>query len=107
MTSTTYSRLIAYDVIVCDKLEPGTVARYKGQEESTYGMIISVTADEVMVLWSQEPNCLDFSKFAFPLVRRVFNPLIMQDLVSVQPMTLPAGLTFYLDHQTSGSTGNS
>ena len=34
---------------------------------------------------------------AFPIVRRVFGSLIANDLVSVQPMSLPSGLIFFLD----------
>ena len=47
---------------------------------------------------------------ALPLVRRVFGEIVAKDLVSVQPMNLPAGLIFYLDFQygtsTSGVTAN-
>lgn len=42
-----------------------------------------------------------FSAVAFPLVRRVFAGLLAQDLVSVQPMSLPSGLIFFLDFTTS------
>jgi hypothetical protein len=42
-----------------------------------------------------------FAAVAFPLVRRVFGSLIAQDLVSVQPMSLPSGLIFFLDFTTS------
>jgi hypothetical protein len=42
---------------------------------------------------------------ALPLVRRVFGEIVAKDLVSVQPMNLPAGLIFYLDFQY-GSTGD-
>jgi len=38
-----------------------------------------------------------FASVAFPLVRRVFGGLIANDLVSVQPMSLPSGLIFFLD----------
>jgi len=38
-----------------------------------------------------------FNKIAFPLVRRVFAQLIANEIVSVQPMSLPSGLLFYLD----------
>ena len=44
---------------------------------------------------------------ALPLVRRVFGEIVAKDLVSVQPMNLPAGLIFYLDFQygTTDATG--
>ena len=52
-----------------------------------------------------------FAAVAFPIVRRVFGGLIANDLVSVQPMSLPSGLIFFLDftfgHTVNGSTGDS
>ena len=39
-----------------------------------------------------------FQQIAFPIVRRVFGNLIANDIVSVQPMSLPSGLLFYLDY---------
>jgi hypothetical protein len=40
-----------------------------------------------------------FASVAFPIVRRVFGGLVANDLVSVQPMSLPSGLIFFLDFQ--------
>ena len=53
-----------------------------------------------------------YNKIAFPLVRRVFGQLLATELVSVQPMNLPAGLLFYLDFQydrnkSGGTAGGS
>ena len=48
-----------------------------------------------------------FAAVAFPLVRRVFGNLIANDLVSVQPMSLPSGLIFFLDFVYSPNVGNS
>ena len=42
-----------------------------------------------------------FAAVAFPIVRRVFGGLIANDLVSVQPMSLPSGLIFFLDFTTA------
>jgi|DEB0MinimDraft_10_1074344.scaffolds.fasta_scaffold13006_2 hypothetical protein len=42
-----------------------------------------------------------FSAVAFPIVRRVFGELIANELVSVQPMSLPSGLIFFLDFTSS------
>jgi hypothetical protein len=44
-----------------------------------------------------------FAAVAFPIVRRVFGGLIANDLVSVQPMSLPSGLIFFLDFTHEGS----
>jgi len=46
-----------------------------------------------------------FAAVAFPLVRRVFGNLIANDLVSVQPMSLPSGLIFFLDFLYSPDSG--
>jgi len=45
-----------------------------------------------------------FAAVAFPIVRRVFGGLIANDLVSVQPMSLPSGLIFFLDFVHSPDT---
>jgi len=44
-----------------------------------------------------------FAAVAFPLVRRVFGSLLANDLVSVQPMSLPSGLIFFLDFTHEGN----
>jgi hypothetical protein len=46
-----------------------------------------------------------FASVAFPIVRRVFGGLLAQDLVSVQPMSLPSGLIFFLDFTFSRDSG--
>lgn len=46
-----------------------------------------------------------FSNVAFPIVRRVFAGLIANELVSVQPMSLPTGLLFYLDYTYGSNVG--
>jgi hypothetical protein len=51
------------------------------------------------VLWS---DSFSDHTFAFPRVRRQYSQLIANDIVSIQPMSLPAGLIFYLDY-TYGS----
>jgi hypothetical protein len=48
-----------------------------------------------------------FTKFIFPVLRRVFPNLIANEIVSVQPMTAPVGAVFYLDYiygTTKGQT---
>jgi len=46
-----------------------------------------------------------FQNVAFPIVRRVFGGLVANELVSVQPMSLPSGLLFYLDYTYGTSEG--
>jgi hypothetical protein len=50
-------------------------------------------------------NVEGFASVAFPIVRRVFGGLIANDLVSVQSMSLPAGLIFFLDFTRTGTHG--
>ena len=45
-----------------------------------------------------------FASVAFPIVRRVFGGLVANELVSVQPMSLPSGLIFFLDFTHSNDT---
>ena len=45
-----------------------------------------------------------FAAVAFPIVRRVFAGLIANDLVSVQPMSLPSGLIFFMDFKFSDNS---
>ena len=42
---------------------------------------------------------------ALPLVRKVFGQIAAKDFVSVQPMSLPSGLVFFLDFQYGGIAG--
>ena len=46
-----------------------------------------------------------FTNIAFPIVRRVFGGLVANELVSVQPMSLPSGLLFYLDYTYGSNVG--
>ena len=50
-------------------------------------------------------NIRGFQNVAFPIVRRVFGGLVANELVSVQPMSLPSGLLFYLDYTYGTSQG--
>ncbi len=52
-------------------------------------------------------NVEGFATVAFPIVRRVFAGLIANDLVSVQPMSLPSGLIFFLDFSFGNELGGS
>ena len=104
-----------------EKLTEGIVARDLGQEgaalitkwESTgllEGLDNDVTKNNMARLLENQAkellreastmaggNVEGFSSVAFPIVRRVFGELIANELVSVQPMSLPSGLIFFLD----------
>ena len=42
-------------------------------------------------------NAGEYTKYIFPVLRRVFPNLIAQELVSVQPMSSPIGAVFYFE----------
>lgn len=46
-----------------------------------------------------------FANIAFPMVRRVFGGLVANELVSIQPMSLPSGLIFYIDYTYGNNVG--
>lgn len=46
-----------------------------------------------------------FSNIAFPIVRRVFGGLVANELVSIQPLSLPSGLIFYIDYTYGSNVG--
>jgi hypothetical protein len=50
-------------------------------------------------------NVGSFTKFIFPVLRRVFPNLIANEIVSVQPMTAPVGAIFFLDYVYGTSKG--
>ena len=66
------------------------------------GILIAISEEQVTILWSVPPDenerVKQFSTIAFPVVRRVFGSQIANQLVSTRPMSLPAGLIFYLDY---------
>lgn len=50
-------------------------------------------------------NVGSFTKFIFPVLRRVFPNLIANEIVSVQPMSAPVGAVFFLDYIYGTSKG--
>lgn len=48
---------------------------------------------------SSTADIIGFQNVAFPIIRRVFAGLIANELVAVQPMSLPSGLIFYMDYR--------
>ena len=48
------------------------------------------------------PEPADFKRISIPLVRRLYPQLIADKIVSVQPLTGPTGLPYYLRYKYSG-----
>ena len=78
------------------------------RERSTMAVLLENQAKELL----REANTMSsgdvqgFAAVAFPIVRRVFAGLIANDLVSVQPMSLPSGLVFFMDFKRGTRVGN-
>lgn len=76
-------------------------------KRSTMAVLLENQAKELL----REANTMaagdvqGFASVAFPIVRRVFAGLIANDLVSVQPMSLPNGLIFFMDFRHSNDLG--
>src|SRR5690349_16378509 len=71
----------------------------KSSAKSNMARLLENQAAELLKEASDTGDIKGFQNIAFPIVRRVFGGLIANELVSVQPMSLPSGLLFYLDYQ--------
>ena len=72
--------------------------RRNNQAKSNMAQLLENQTAQLLQEASTEANIKGFQSIAFPIVRRVFGGLIANELVSVQPMSLPSGLLFYLDY---------
>jgi hypothetical protein len=84
-----------------DKWEKTGLLEGLGNERSKDGMAVMLEnqAKELLreVSTMSGGDVEGFAAVAFPIVRRVFGSLVANELVSVQPMSLPSGLIFFLD----------
>ena len=91
--------------------QTGLLEGLSGDRRETMGRLLENQAAQLLQETStmQAGDVEGFSAVAFPIVRRVFGNLLAQDLVSVQPMSLPSGLIFFLDFTfgEGGLTDNS
>lgn len=59
----------------------------------------------ISFLWIKKEDAVKGGPvFYIPIVKKVFPTLIANEIVSVQPMTMPAGLTFFLDYSYGNTT---
>ena len=77
----------------------GLLEGFNGNNRSSMARLLENQAKELLREASSMAagDVEGFAAVAFPIVRRVFGGLIANDLVSVQPMSLPSGLIFFLD----------
>ena len=67
--------------------------------KSNMAMLLESQAAQLLKEASTTSDITGFQNVAFPIVRRVFAGLIANELVAVQPMSLPSGLLFYMDYR--------
>lgn len=77
----------------------GLLEGLAGSKRSTMARLLENQAASLLSESSSTADIIGFQNVAFPIVRRVFAGLIANELVSVQPMSLPSGLLFYLDYR--------
>jgi len=98
----------------------GLLEGLKDYDKSNMAMMLENQAKQLVVEASQTGTGGTFTPgtgeqwagVALPLVRKVFGQIAAKEFVSVQPMSLPAGLVFFLDFQygtnkSPFATGNS
>ena len=95
-----HNELLASSRKLVSKWEPTGLLEGLKNESETAGMAVLLENQAKELLREASTmaggNVEGFAAVAFPIVRRVFAVLIANDLVSVQPMSLPSGLIFQL-----------
>jgi len=91
-----------------DAPEPGLIL-----EKTEYDTFQVLVGEQIVIvvpdrIWLHKEHCKKPPpQLNFPFVRSVFPNLIANEIVSVQPMTIPSGLLFYLDQQFKGKPEDS
>jgi hypothetical protein len=105
-SSNTYQSILAEATKLAGKWEKSGLLEGLGEKEKTQmALILENQAKQLVVEQSSTGVGASFSAgqgeqwagVALPLVRKVFAQISTKDFVSVQPMTLPSGLIFFLD----------
>jgi hypothetical protein len=74
----------------------------EGLDDKRGAMVARLMENQLKQFLKEASTTADIAGFqnvAFPIIRRVFAGLIANELVSVQPMSLPSGLLFYMDYR--------
>lgn len=105
-SSNTYQSMLVEATKLAGKWEQSGLLEGLGERErSQMALILENQAKQLVVEQSSTGTGASFSAgqgeqwagVALPLVRKVFAQISTKDFVSVQPMTLPSGLIFFLD----------
>jgi hypothetical protein len=77
----------------------GLLEGLEGQKAFNVARLMENQLKQFLKEASSTADIIGFQNVAFPIIRRVFAGLIANELVSVQPMSLPSGLLFYMDYR--------
>lgn len=77
----------------------GLLEGLEGQKAFNVARLMENQLGQFLTEASTQADIIGFQNVAFPIIRRVFAGLIANELVSVQPMSLPSGLLFYMDYR--------
>lgn len=77
----------------------GMLEGLEGQKAMNVARLMENQLKQFLKEASSTADIVGFQNVAFPIIRRVFAGLIANELVSVQPMSLPSGLLFYMDYR--------
>jgi len=84
--------------------EPSSALIVEALEGGYYNVLVEEQIHKLSDdrIWNKKDDCI--KPLFFPHVRRLFPGLIANQIMTVQPMTLPSALPFYLDYTyNSGS----
>lgn len=90
---------------VCDIVYSGVDAGGHKDEFSNSWVPDIAPFDRYEIEWAEgaAPRPKGLQGFVAPIVRRVNYQAVAKQLVSIQPMTVPAGGVFYMDYKYGGS----
>jgi len=74
----------------------------EGTEKANMAILLDTQAKQLIKEATQTSTTAgseEWSGVALPLVRKVFGEIAAKNFVSVQPLSLPSGLVFYVDFQ--------
>ncbi len=77
----------------------GLLEGLEGKKATNVAVLMENQLKQFLKEASTTADIIGFQNVAFPIIRRVFAGLIANELVSVQPMSLPSGLLFYMDYR--------
>lgn len=85
--------------------ESGLLKGLKGHDRMNMAQLLENQKRELLREANTTGDITGFQNIALPIVRRVFGGLLANKIVSVQPMSLPSGLVFYLDYKYATGKG--